>query len=483
MAFLIDQNPKGPEPVTGPTQNQQAPIAAGGAGVGGSAKPSGQTPGQNVPAQPSAQLSAYLGANQPQAAAFGQNVAQTVGGQVNAAGQAIQPAVNTYTGSLYTVPTDTAVNKAVETSPSSLTPEQQSTYKQELGAAAKAPNSANTFEASPQYQGLAGGVQKAVEQADLWNSGNNVANLSTALAPFEGANATAGDKTLDSLLLSRTPGAYNQIKTAVAPAAGLQGQLSAGTNTADTALQNAIQQDLAATPAAEGAAKNYTTNLTNYLTSGVNAAQTTANTGNAANARIQTDAAAGNLTAEDAQALGIPADQAAAFAAAYDKIGSTINSENALYANPTRAIGLKVPTMNLNQYLTPGTAGSDINAATLATPQNYSDVAALQALLGNGNGTFPISPENAALAGTANLGTSPSYNNAGASGDLSKELTAANQYKSQLEYELAVDPPQNPQQGAVTAQAYSNINNIISYLTTLLGGTNPGGSGNLRTTV
>jgi hypothetical protein len=77
-----------------PNKVQAAPIAAGGAGIGGSTK-AANTPGQNVPAQPSAQLSAYLGANQPQAAALSQNIAGTLTNQANAAGQAILPAVNT----------------------------------------------------------------------------------------------------------------------------------------------------------------------------------------------------------------------------------------------------------------------------------------------------------------------------------------------------------------------------------------------------
>ena len=264
MAFAAP-DPNEETPGQGVPQAGQ-PVSAGGAGLGGSSK-AAATPGQNVPAQPSAQLSSYLGANQPQAAALGQNVATSVGNQVNAAGSAIQPAVNIYTGQQYTVPTDATTNAAVASSPSSLTQAQQQSFENELGASAAAPNSADTFEASAPYQTLNTGIQNAVEQANLWNAGNNVADLSTALQPYEGSQATTGDTTLDSLLLSQTPGAYGQIQSAVAPASTLQSQLNAGATQADASLQNAIAQDNAATPAATAAAQQYVTGLNGSIAS------------------------------------------------------------------------------------------------------------------------------------------------------------------------------------------------------------------------
>jgi hypothetical protein len=386
-------------------QPGQAPISSGGAGVGGSSK-AAATPGQNVPAQPSAQLSAYLGANQPQAAALGQNVAQTVGGQVNAAGAAILPAVNVYSGEQYSVPTDTATNTAVETSPSSLTPTQTQSFENELGASAQAPNSANTFEASSAYAPLETNIQNAVEQANLWGAGNNVADLSTALQPFEGANATTGDTTLDSLLLSQTPGAYGQIQSAVAPAAALQGQLAAGATSADQSLQSAIQADQAATPAAQGAAQQYVTGLNGTLAQYLAAAQ-------------------GNTSAYNNQVNGISGDEA------------QLQSYISALQNDVSSFNGAIPDNSISQLFSPLTMGSapplpsmaaSPTVGQLATPGQYSDVAALQALLGqSGFGALgsQINPAQASQAGTyaaPNGGLSASNAIEGLSGAITNPL-------------------------------------------------------------
>ena len=452
-------------------------MAAGGQGVGGATK-AAATPGQNLPAQPSAQLSAYLAANQPQSQAFAGQVAGQVGSQVNAAGAAIQPAVNAYTGNLYTVPTDAAANAALATAPASLTPDQTTSVKNELGASAAAPNPANTFESSQGYADTTAGIQKAVEQANLWNSGNDVASLSTALAPFEGPNATTGDKTLDSLLLSQTPGAYKHITDAAAPAAALPGQLAAGTTAADTALQNAIAADQAATGAATGSAQNFATNLTTYLNNAVATNQATQNAQIAKNGPIYTDYNSGNLTADDAVAMGIPANQAASFAAAYNALNPAISAENNLAVNsPARFIGYSMsnPTgvkpVDLSSYLTqPGTP-TPINLADVASSGNYADVAALQDLLGPNNGiALPI---DASTAGQAGLGLNPTasdtLNTAGFDAALNPLIYPANQFIQHVQSDAASDPAQNGAQAGVIGSGITGMQQIIAYLQQLTG--------------
>lgn len=473
MAF-VDPNQAPVTPGSNvPQSQQQAPIAAGGAGVGGSTK-APATPGQNVPAQPSAQLSAYLSANQPQATAFGQTVAGTVGSQVNAAGAAINPAVNTYTGALYTVPTDAAANTVLAASPASLTPNQTTSVTNELGAAAAAPNAANTFESTAGYQNAAAGIQKAVEQANLWNSGNDVASLSTALTPFEGANATAGDKTLDSLLLSQTPGAYNQITDAVAPAAGFQGQLAAGTNAADAALQGAIAQDNAATGAANNSAQSYATNLTNYLNQAVATNQAAQNAQTAANGPIYTDYNSGNLTAADAVALGIPANQAASWAADYNALNPAIQSAESLNNSMTRYGDQSIKNINpvnLSSYLTQPGAPVPINAADVASTQNYADIAALEGLLGSGsNVVLPISSATASQAGLGlNTSASDTLNTAGINAALNPLIPSAQTYISAIQHGAAIDPAQTGAQASTIAAQISGMQTILNYLNQLSG--------------
>ncbi len=377
MAFVDPLQSQVPAPNAQQQQaNLQAPVAAGGAGVSGAGKPSPSTPGVNVPAQPSAQLSSYLAANQPQAEAFAGQIAGQVGSNVNAAGQAIQPAVNAYTGNLYTVPTDASVNQAVATAPSTLTPEQKATYQTELGAAANVPNSANTFEASPRYADLTKGIENAVSNANLWKSGNSIPNISAALQPFESPSATEGVRTLDSLLLSQSPTAYSKIAGAVAPAADLPGALSSATQSADVALSNAIGTDQATTAAAKAAPEAYLKSLSDYLANATNNASTT-------NAKILADLNSGSLTPEDISALGMSPEQAQALV---DQVKS---ANDAITAANMGASGI-----NLSSYLTQLAP----TAENLATPTQYSDVAALQELLGASAPVFPI---NAATAGSA----------------------------------------------------------------------------------
>jgi hypothetical protein len=472
MAFAAPDQNQQVQPAANPA-SQQAPIAAGGTGVSGSTK-AAATPGQNVPAQPSAQLSAYLAANQPQATAFAGNVASTVGNQVNAAGAGIAPAVNTYTGQLYTVPTDPTANSALANSPASLTPDQATTVKNELGAASAAPSPASTFETTPAYQNEAASIQQAVEQANLWNSGNDVASLSAALAPFEGPNATAGDKTLDSLLLSQTPGAYGQIQKAVAPAADLQGNLSTGTSIADQALQSAIAEDNAATAAATGSAQNFATNLATYLQNAVKTNQDAENAQLAANGAIYTDYNSGNLSAADAQAMGIPANQAAAFASDFNALDPAIQAaivENNAPARYGDSSIKNINPVNLSAYLTQGAPGAPINEADVASAQNYSDIAALESLLGpNSPITLPISSATASQAGLGlNENASDVLNTAGFDAALNPLIPAAQKYIAAINYGEQIDPPQNQAEAETINSQRNGMQAIINYLNQLTG--------------
>lgn len=376
MAY-VNQNQAAPGPDIEAKKNLQAPISAGGAGIGGSTK-APATPGQNVPAQPSAQLSAYLAANQPQSAAFAENVAGNVAGQINTAGAAINPAVNTYTGQLYTVPTDASVNSAVESSPSSLTPEQAATYKTQVGAAGKSPNSANTFETTQGYQDATSGIQKAVEQADLWGAGNDVASLSSALTPFEGANATSGDKTLDSLLLSRTPNAYGKITAATAPARDLPAKLAAGTDAANSALRNAIATNQATTDAAKASGGKYASGLSSTLIDYLAKAQADADTYNSGVNELYTGVS--NVQPQIAALKDA--------VAAYNAMRGSNPATNLLPEIKYGAMGEM-----------PG-AVSAPSVGQLATGKQYSDVAALLDLLGSEAPNLPIDPANAAMAGS-----------------------------------------------------------------------------------
>ena len=391
MAF-VNPNDENANPIT-PAPISAGPVSAGGQGGAGQkgVSPAAATPGINVPQAPSAALSNYLAANVNQANNFGGQVANTLGQQTAAAGNAINPAVNTYTGALTNVAPNTTINNEVQNAPSTLSAADQAAYQQELSAAGNAPNSANTFESSAGYAGLVPAIQNAVTQEGLWNSGNNVANLQTAVQPFEAPNASSGVSALDSLLLSQTPGAYNQIQNAVAPAGNLQNQLSAATTGADTSLQNAIQNDQAATTGAQNAATTFGSNLTNQLNTQTAAAQAAAN---GANTQAVTDLQAGNVTAADAAALGLTPAQATA-----------LNQQYAATTADITKAGLGSP-ITLQDFLNQAGAGT-ITQQNIATPEDYANVAAINALLGSAAPSTPLTAATANQAGTAptNIGT------------------------------------------------------------------------------
>ena len=392
MAF-VDSNQETPYVAT----NQSAPVSSGGAGIAGTAtKPSANTPGVNVPAQPSAQLSAYLNANAPQAQGMAQQIASNVSGQVSNATSQILPAVNTYTGQLTNVPTNATVNQEVANSPSSLSAADQATYEQELAAANNTPNSAATFETTQPYANLASEIQNAVNNANVWNVGNNPNTISTALQPFESPGTTQGDSTLDALLLSQTPEAAQTLQTAAQGAQTAQSQLASGASTADTALQNAIAQDQAATQAATQAGNEYVTNLTNYLNQTVATAQAAALQGNDS---ILNDLQNNTLTPADQAILGISNDQLAGLE---NQLQLAETPQNVISQGGGQYSG-QTPTQQINllAYLNQQDPNAVITDANTATAQNYADVAALQNMMGSATPNTPITSSTASQAGTA----------------------------------------------------------------------------------
>lgn len=451
MAF-VDNDPNSPAVAQ---QGQSAPVTAGGAGMAGVQK-AANTPGVNVPAQPSAQLKDYLAANQSQATNFAGQIASDVGGKVQSTAQAIPQAVNTYTGQLYNVPTDAAVNNQVATHPGGLNDAQKATYQQELGASAKVPNAANTFETTQPYQNLTGQIQKNVETANLWNAGNNPASLSTALTPYEPQTATSGDRTLDALLISGTPGAYQQISNAVSPAAGLQGSLDAGTSKANASLRNAITQDQAATASANQAAQTYAQNLTAYLQSAVKSAQDKAKS---TNSQVIADLKSGKITPDDASALGLNPDQANALVSA----ASTANADSA-------AANLGGLPIALTNYLLQGNP-QDISAVNTATAQDYADVAALDSILGSNAPVVPITPDTASQAGKAPLQNYLDYASALKAANLSDQIA-----KLQLDAEQAAGAGQSANNAwgydHFGGQSADDFNSYISGLNSRIGSDN-----------
>jgi hypothetical protein len=463
MAYIPNQ-PEAEQPNQPLISPTAAPLT-GGAGASGQQKPSANVAGVNTPAQPASSLNAYLSANAAQTGNFAGNIANTLGQQTSNVANQINSAGNVYTNNLapQTVQTNTEVNQQLANSPSSLTPDQITAYQTELNAPQNAPNPTNTFEGTQTYGNLTGQIQNAVQQANLWNQGNNISNIQTAIQPFEN-NPTQGVSILDALLLSQTPGAYNQIVQGVAPTANLHGQLNTTATSADQALQAAITQDTAAQQAATQAAGQYATNLNTQLNPEITAAQNVVSE----NQNIVNDLEAGTPTQADLTTLNITPQQ-------WATLSSEVQTANQNTANVPQLTPFNYS--NLVNYLTQSSANAPTpTAATLATPQNYTDVAALQSILGANAPTLPINATTAAEAGTVynpntfNIGSAEANTQASSIvGQIYQLVNAAN-YASQ-QYQANHFGGQSPQQfNSYINGLQGQINGLQSQLQTLTSG-------------
>jgi hypothetical protein len=369
MAYATPTND--PNAVNPGTPGTQQPVQTGGAGGAGAvgAKAAPAVAGVNTPLKPSVSLSDYLANNQGQTNQLAGTIANNLTQQGTAAQNAINGAVNTYTQGVAPITSDQNLISQITSSPSAVAanPTEAQEFNAQYNAGTNAPSVANTFESSVPYQSLSQQVQTAVNNAALWNQGNNISNIQTAVQPLE-TNPTAGNTTLDSLLLAQTPGAYNQIQAAAAPIAALPTALTTGASTADQALQSAIATDTATGQATQSAVNQFVTNLNAQLAQGVITQQQAENAYNNAVSSLQ-----GGLSP-------LQADLQQAEAQA----GITIANPLSQYEN-MKALS-EVPT-----------------AADTATAQNYADVSALQQLLGNsayGGAQPTIIPGQSNLAGT-----------------------------------------------------------------------------------
>jgi hypothetical protein len=399
-------DPNAVNPGTPSTQSTtQQPVQTGGTGGAGAvgAKAAPAVAGVNTPLKPSVSLSDYLTTNQPQTNQLAGTIAGNLAGQGTAAQNAINSAVGTYTQGLNPVAAYQGILNQIVSNPTAVAsnPTAAQQFGQMYNAEQSAPNIASTFESSAPYQSLSQQVQTAVNNAALWNQGNNISNIQTAVQPLE-TNPTAGNVTLDSLLLAQTPGAYNQIQNAAAPTANLPGQLTQQTNAADQALQSAIAQDTATQNAAQGAASTANTNLINGINSEYQNALNQANTYNTEVQQYQTQVGNDVTQANSLQNL---LSQYGAYFFPYAGPGN--------YANWRTNANNTVPWINPSSITTPSTVGLP-NEAQVATPQDYATLQALSQLEPGANINAPINATNAAQAGTyqgpGTLDTSPLRN-------------------------------------------------------------------------
>lgn len=364
-----EQNQNAPTGVTSPNPLAQLPPSTGGSvGQGGS----GATVGPNTATPshfgtPASNLQAYLQANAPQI----QSTADTLAGNLDTQyGQVTGDISNAATGFQNDVnagytPFNQSTVDAATSNPTQFAsdPNNVSSFRSLLNDKYTGP--AN-FETTAPYANVNNEVTNAVQNAGLTGT---QAGLSTYLKNSTSGSYTPGMSTLDSLLLSSNPDATAKISASAAPFAALPKNLSNVVGAADALVPTARQ---AATDAASktGAAFNGPQGVV----------PTFANSINTGSSKAEADRQAYNDYVNNFYSTATPIQQ---------RISQWAGTSP---GNPT-----------VNDLITPQLGSpvvSPVTAANFATPDQYAEAQALQALAG-GNLNLPIDNSTAGMAGTA----------------------------------------------------------------------------------
>lgn len=250
---------------------QQAPVSTSSApGAGPGAAPSTSATGavasnQSTP-QPFTNLQAYLTANAPQISGMGDKIA----GQINQGYGQVQNDINAGTqgfqsqvSSGYAAPNADVVKQAT-TNPTQFAsdPNNVKAFQAQLNNQYTGPQS---FEGSDYYANLNKEVQDSATKA---NQVNTPSGMQSYLTGIEN-NPTAGDTTLDQVLLYGNPGALSTIKGAASQAAGLPDYLSSLIPGQNQSVQDATNAANSSRQAAQegltGAGKSFSDQLAQEL--------------------------------------------------------------------------------------------------------------------------------------------------------------------------------------------------------------------------
>jgi len=394
-------------------------------------------------------VSAYLNANQGGGQQIGQGVANnltqgynTTMGDINTSAQNATNSVN----SGY-IPENTQLIQQVANNPTAAAadPNQTSAYQAQLNDTYSGPTTwADTTNAAGNtvggYGTLQGEVNTAQQNANLLNTpgGNNVLVQQVENQQNPG-QTSQGVNALDTLLFGGTPSAVTAAQTAASPYANLGTYLDTqNTNFgnavtgAQTNAQQASQDALNAFTGSNGTLTNLNTQIGNETSQALTNAQqqeaqvkadlanlyggqqlqtagTTLGTygggttpwGNTTNYTV------GNLSPQDLASLGMTQDQWNALQGQLQQAG-TSTMEN----GHNFGAGTETTQADLTQWLNQQDPTTLINAGTVATPEQYAQMTAINQLLGSQapTQTEAINPLNAAQAGTYNPANLNSFN-------------------------------------------------------------------------
>jgi hypothetical protein len=400
---------------TDPNAPQQGAVSPTGGGSGavrlspqssvapvGGGTNSGTIAGTNPPAQAGgsfASLDKYISANQGQAAPLAGKLTPAIGQeynnldtQNNAAIASINNQVKNAPG--YT-PSNPGVMAAESANPVSFTsnPNNVQQFQSLLKNTYSGPASA---ESTSDYANR----QNAVNSAIATGTANTTteAGRENLLSQNE-ATPTTGVTALNSAILSQDPNALASVQDAYKPFNNLLTNLQTGAQ----GINQTIGQEQSDAATSAKAANDAIAAQIAGLNTGVQGELTTAQQNAATqNAKLKADLAAGTPSAADLQTLGMTSDQWNALSAA-DKAAATAQTVTSNKGQFGATSG--TATLDPTQFLTQTNPNNVINAANVATPQDYAKAQAFQTLLNGMNLQTPTAVINPATAGQA--GTAP----------------------------------------------------------------------------
>lgn len=433
----INQASGAPVTVSGtgaPSASGQGAGGNSGGGVGGGSASSAASVQQNLNPSNTAgytDVGAYLNANQAGSQQLGNQVAGNLTNQYNTTKQGIDTSSQANiaaAGSGYT-PENTQLIQQVSQNPTGASSSDISGYQSQL----------NDVYGGPQnwadYGTQQGNVNMAQQEAGLVNTPGG---LNVLAQQVEQPTTSAGSNQLDTLLLGGSPGAMSTVQQAATPFTSLTDYLNSQ-NAANTAAISAGQTGAAQTSQdalnAFTGANGTLTNLNNAINT------TTANDLTAAKTQqgqLKTDIAnlyggqavgtdptslgtygggttpwynttnynVGQLSPQDLASMGMTQDQWTALQGAMGQAGTSqmMNGHNFGAGSGTSQI-------DLSQYLTQQDPTAAINAGTVATPDQYTQMGAIQNILGS---QMPqgaaINPAMASQAGTYNPNALNTFN-------------------------------------------------------------------------
>jgi hypothetical protein len=440
-----------------------------------------------------------LNANQQGGNQLGQQVAQNVTNQYNTTKQGIDTSTQSAIGSANSgyIPENTQLIQQVASNPTQ---------------AANNPSTVNSFQAqlNDQYTGPSSYTDLGTQQGNVANAqqyGNLIntpggANVLTQQVEnqLNPGQSSQGVNALDTLLLTGNPNAAQAVNTAAQPYNTLTdylntqaGNVGNAITAGQTGAAQTSQDALNAFTGANGTLTNLNTGINNTVSQDVASAQAQQAALNADIKNLYGGVAqnntpgtiqgfgagntnpwyntqnysVGQLSPQDLAATGMTQDQWNTLQGALQ--GAATSTDTLSNIAGPHNFGAMTPTgqLDISQYLNEQNPSQMIQAGTVATPQQYQEMAAIQQLLGSqtpqGNA---INPLNAAEAGTYNPANLNQFNyNAaltGAQGLGTQEQQAAQAEANALESGANLSHAQGEHQGGVGGFFQNVISNPLN---------------------